>query len=89
MIPLLYIFSFTGIIYFTLAGLCEGLNKRVDNQFVLDMETADNKKGIVFTGFRKTMMFLNEETSRWSIISLDDESVIMELDEEVIFDNDI
>ena len=47
------------------------------------METADNKKGLVFTGFTKSMMLFNKKTNRWNIISLDDESVIMELDAEV------
>ena len=47
------------------------------------METADNKKGLVFTGFTKSMMLLNKKTNRWNVISLDDESVIMELDAEV------
>ena len=50
---------------------------------MLDMKSADNKKGLVFTGIKKTEMLLNEETNRWTIISLDDKSVIMELDIEV------
>ena len=89
MIQFLYIFSFTGVTYFTLAGLCDGLDKKVDDTFVLDMKTADNKKGLVFTGITKTIMLLNEETSRWSIVSMEDESVIMELAEEVVFNNNI
>ena len=89
MVQFLHIFSFTGVTYFTLAGLCDGLDEKVDDTFVLDMKTADNKKGLVFTGFTNTMMLLNQETSRWSIVSMEDESVIMELVEEVVFDNEI
>ena len=63
--------------------MCQELQKKVDYSYVLDMETADNKKGLVFTGFTKTLMLLHKKTNRWSIISLDDESVIMELSAEV------
>ena len=63
--------------------MCQELQKKVDAAYVLDMETADNKRGLVFTGFTKTLMLLHKRTNRWSIISLDDESVIMELSAEV------
>ena len=59
----------------------------MDNSFVVDMDTADNKRGLVFTGFTKTMMLLDPESKRWTVISLDDGSVIMELDSEVIENN--
>lgn len=67
-----------------LRGLCEGLESKVDNLFVVDMETSNNNRGLVFTGFTKTMMMLDQETDRWTVKSLDDGSVIMELDTEVI-----
>ena len=70
---------FTGITYFYLRGLCAGLKNKVDSQFVVDMDTADNKDGLVFTGFKKTMLLLNQKTNRWNIVSLDDGSVIIEL----------
>ena len=69
--------------------MCEGLHNKIDNKFVVDMETADNKKGFVFTGFTKNMLLLNPQTNRWSIVSLDDESVIMELDVEVTNQNNM
>ena len=56
----------------------------MDNLFVVDMETSNNNRGLVFTGFTKTMMMLDQETGRWTVKSLDDGSVIMELDTEVI-----
>ena len=84
-----YVFSFTGITYFSLAGMCKGLSKKVDTQFVLDMETAVDKRGLVFTGFRKTMMVLDVKINRWSIISMDDHSVIMKLDVEVSYNSNI
>ena len=78
---------FNGITYFVLRGLCPELEDKVDNSFVVDMDTADNKRGLVFTGFTKTMMLLDPESERWTVISLDDGSVIMELDSEVIENN--
>ena len=69
--------------------MCKGLSKKVDTQFVLDMETAVDKRGLVFTGFRKTMMVLDVKVNRWSILSLDDQSVIMKLDVEVSYYSNI
>ena len=50
---------------------------------MLDMKSFNIKKGLVFTGLKKTEMLINQKTNRWSIISVDDKSVIMELDIEV------
>ena len=79
-----FIYRFTGVTYFALSGMCEGLSDKVDPLFVMDMGTADNKRGLVFTGVGKTMMVFDQKTSRWSVISFDDEYVILELDSEVI-----
>ena len=81
---LLILCRFNGITSFVLRGLCPELEAKVDNFFVVDMDTADNKKGLVFTGFTKTMMLLDQGSERWTVISLDDGSVIMELDSEVV-----
>ena len=47
------------------------------------MNTAANKDGIIFTGFKKTMLLINKKDKRWSIVSLDDESVIIALQSQV------
>ena len=67
-----------------LTGLCEGLKNIMDDFFVFDIETGgNNKAGLVFLGVKKSRMIFNQQTKRWNIISLLDESVIMELYTEV------
>ena len=67
--------------------MCEALQKKADKSFTLTMGSLDNKKELVFTGEKNSLMLLNKKTNRWNIISLDDESVIMELDVEVNYCN--
>ena len=69
--------------------MCKGLSKKVDSVFVLDLKSVDDRRGLVFTGFSKTMMVLDQNINRWTIISLDDQSLIMKLDVEVIHDKKI
>ena len=52
----------------------------MDSQFVFDMNAADSKNGLVFTGFTKSLITLNKTNNRWNVASLKDGSVIMELD---------
>ena len=38
-----------------------------------------SEKGIVFSGLKKTKIVLDITSNRWTVVSLNDESVIMEL----------
>ena len=75
--------------YFAFLGMCEALQRKADNIFSLAMDSLENKKELVFTGEKNSLMLLNKKTNRWNIISLDDASVIMELDIEVNYCNSI
>ena len=66
--------------YFSLRGLCKGLEELVDSQFVVNMNAADSRNGLAFTGFTKSVITLNKTNNRWNAVSLKDGSVIMELD---------
>ena len=72
------------ITYFVFYGMCEALQQKADKSFTLTMGSL---KELVFTGEKNSMMLLNKKSNRWNIISLDDESVIMELDMEVTYCN--
>ena len=83
-IKIIIIFSFpTKPTPVGLYGMCKGLSSKVDIFFMLDMKSFNIKKGLVFTGIKKTEMLINQKTNRWNIISVGDKSVIMELDIEV------
>ena len=57
----------------------------MDSQFIVDMNAADSQKGLAFTGFTKSLITINKKTNRWSVVSLNDGSVIMELELEVSY----
>ena len=73
--------------YFAFYGMCEALQRKADTFFHLAIDSLENKKELVFLGYKNSKMFLNKKTNRWNIISLDDESVIMESDIEVNYCN--
>ena len=64
--------------------MCEALQQKADKSFTLTMGSL---KELLFTGEKISMMLLNKKSNQWNIISLDDESVIMELDMEVTYCN--
>ena len=73
-------FRFEDISYFQLRGLCENLYGLVDHEFVVDMAVS-GQEGVVFTGLKKTEIVLEED--RWSLVNIEDGSVIMSLTTEV------
>ena len=66
-------------------GLCEELERIVDDKFIVDIETVDRnpKQGVEFIGNTKTKIILDKKSDRWTAVSLKDESVIMTLDTRV------
>ena len=74
---------FTKITFFGLRGLCDGLEKIIDTEFAVDMNAADSKNGLVFTGVYKSILTLNKKTNRWNVVLVKDGSIILELDVEV------
>ena len=56
----------------------------MDLHFVVDMGTA-SQEGIVFLGLKKTKIVLDINSSRWTVVSIHDGSVIMELILEVYY----
>ena len=54
----------------------------MDLEFVVDMGTA-SQKGIVFSGLTKTKIVLDINSNRWTVLSLKDGSVLMDLVSEV------
>ena len=69
---------FEEVKHFILRGLCKRLEKLMDVEYVVDMGTA-GQKGIIFSGQTKTKIVLDINSNRWSVVSIKDESVIMEL----------
>ena len=76
----MFAFRFEDISYFQLRGLCENLYGLVDHEFVVDMAVS-GQEGVVFTGLKKTEIVLEED--RWSLVNIEDGSVIMTLTTEV------
>ena len=76
---------FEKIDYFWVRGVCKELSKILDDGYIADMETIKRHidRGIEFTGYVKTKMVLDEETNRWTVVSLRDGSKLMSLDSEV------
>ena len=52
----------------------------VDHEFVVDMGVS-GQDGVVFTGLRKTEIILEDD--RWTVVNMEDGSVIMSLATEV------
>lgn len=72
------------MIEFSLLGACSYLQDIVDTQYIVDMEknSEDIGNGVVFYGFRKSKILLDKKLKRWTIISLDNDTKILELADE-------
>ena len=66
-------------------GWCDGLSEVIDGGFLLDAESIKRNldNGVEFSGYTKTKMVLDEQTEKWSVVSIQDGSKIITLDTEV------
>ena len=80
-----YMCKFEDITFFKFRGLCENLEEKMDQRYLIDTEILLNTldKGIVFTGFKRTRIMLDTKMNRWKVTSLFDEVPIITLAFEV------
>ena len=66
-------------------GSCDGLDAVMDNDFLLDADNAKRNvdKGVEFTGFTRSKLVLDQESERWSVVSIADGTKIISLDTKV------
>ena len=66
-------------------GSCDGLDAVMDNGFLLDADNAKRNvdKGVEFTGWTKSKLVLDQDSDRWSVVSITDGSKIISLDTKV------
>ena len=80
-----YMCKFEDITFFKFRGLCENLEEKMDQRYLIDTEVLVNSldKGIVFTGFKRSRIMLDKKLNRWKVTSLFDETPIITLAFEV------
>ena len=81
-----FYFRFESALYFTFRGYCEGLSSNIiDAIYSLDAGTlkVNVDEGIQFLGMTKSKIYLDEKTSRWTVVSLDDGLIMLSLNIEV------
>ena len=68
------------MIKFSILGACSHLQDIVDVQYIVDMEKiSEDIQGIVFYGFKKTKILLDKSSNRWQVVSLDNNTKILEM----------
>ena len=81
----LFLPRFDEVSYMWFRGSCDGLDAVMDNDFLLDADNAKRNvdKGVEFTGFTRSKLVLDQESERWSVVSIADGTKIISLDTKV------
>ena len=80
-----FVYRFEEVSYMSFRGSCDGLDAVMDNGFLLDADNARRNvdKGVEFTGWTKSKLVLDQDSDRWSVVSITDGSKIISLDTKV------